>query len=228
MMHKFTSSECDKRGLLQSLYSLITSCVKYTLLQNLLHTSTSNPFITLFMFSGSLHREQLVALGLQLCQLARDKVPLEGCVLAPSSQRDVFGEAVVAAPSSSFTLPSLSDLPILAHLPSGLRHPLLTLACRRRLVCCSSSSRSFRLLLGSPVGGKAIPETRAPSGSRRLLRLYCKWTENSEKVVGLILGVKYGWCFGLEFTIVNCLLILHFILVLCSWVIPTNNMQAAV
>lgn len=131
----------------------------------------------------------LIGLGLQLCQLAGNKVPFERRILVASSQRDVLGEAIVA-PSSPFTLPSLSDLPILLTFrPSSLYHPFLTFPC-----CClvlSSSSggggrSSFGLFLGCPVGREAIPESCAPGGSRRLLRLCCKRTENLDKAVGAL------------------------------------------
>lgn len=126
----------------------------------------------------------LIGLGLQLCQLAGNKVPFERRILVASSQRDVLGEAIVA-PSSPFTLLSLSDLPILLTFrPSSLYHPFLTFPC-----CClvlSSSGGSFGLFLGCPVRRKAIPESRAPGGSRRLLGLCCKRTENLDKAVGAL------------------------------------------
>lgn len=126
----------------------------------------------------------LIGLGLQLCQLAGNKVPFERSILVASSQRDVLGEAIVA-PSSPFTLLSLSDLPILLTFhPSSLYHPFLTFPC-----CClvlSSSGGSFGLFLGCPVRRKAIPESRAPGGSRRLLGLCCKRTENLDKAVGAL------------------------------------------
>lgn len=126
----------------------------------------------------------LIGLGLQLCQLAGNKVPFERRILVASSQRDVLGEAIVA-PSSPFTLLSLIDLPILLTFhPSSLYHPFLTFPC-----CClvlSSSGGSFGLFLGCPVRRKAIPESRAPGGSRRLLGLCCKRTENLDKAVGAL------------------------------------------
>lgn len=126
----------------------------------------------------------LIGLGLQLCQLAGNKVPFERRILVASSQRDILGEAIVA-PSSPFTLLSLSDLPILLTFhPSSLYHPFLTFPC-----CClvlSSSGGSFGLFLGCPVRRKAIPESRAPGGSRRLLGLCCKRTENLDKAVGAL------------------------------------------
>lgn len=129
----------------------------------------------------------LIGLGLQLCQLAGNKVPFERRILVASSQRDVLGEAIVA-PSSPFTLLSLSDLPILlAFRPSSLSHPFLTFPCCCLVLSSSGGGRSsFGLLLGCPVGRKAIPESRAPGGSRRLLGLCCKWTENLDKAVGAL------------------------------------------
>ncbi|TNN44804.1 hypothetical protein EYF80_044989 [Liparis tanakae] len=142
-----------------------------------------------------LHHEQLVALRLQLSQLAGDKVPLEGRVLASSSEGHVFGEAVAAPPSSSssssssfFALLSLRDVPTLALLPSGLCHPILSLT-RSGLVGYSGGGGggggSFRLLLGRPVGCKAIPDGGALSGARwRRLRLHREWTEDLERAEG--------------------------------------------
>lgn len=129
----------------------------------------------------------LIGLGLQLCQLAGNKVPFERSILVASSQRDVLGEAIVA-PSSPFTLLSLSDLPILLTFrPSSLYHPFLTFPCCCLVLSSSGGGRSsFGLFLGCPVRRKAIPESRAPGGSRRLLGLCCKRTENLDKAVGAL------------------------------------------
>lgn len=179
----------QQKGTIVVQFSYRTSCLKYTLLLNFLHTQTFPQTTTgqvLFIFSRFPHHEQLIGLrhtlGLQLCQLVGDKVPLEGCILAASTQWDIFRKGVVAPSPTSFSFLSLSDLTVLALLASSLCHSLLTLPCCRVIGCSSSS---FCLLLGSPAGCKTVPESRASGGSRRLLWLYRKWTENSEKAVGL-------------------------------------------